>query len=78
MNEKTTIERLNLLFCELFDDDSIVITLDTAAADIDGWDSIMQIHLLTAIESDFHIKFSIHEVIEFQNVGDIIHAIQSK
>lgn len=69
---------LQEIFRKNFDDDTITISRKTTAADIEEWDSLEQINLLTAIESKFKIKFKLSEVSHLENVGDMIDVISQK
>lgn len=74
--ERTEIfERLNLVFREVFDDDSITVTETTTAADISGWDSLMHITLIAEVEEEFDIKFPMKSVVGMKNVGDMADVI---
>ncbi|MBU5636005.1 acyl carrier protein [Geomonas sp. Red69] len=74
----TTMERLNAIFCEVFDDDDLEIAPEMTAADVDGWDSLSHINLIVAVESAFKIRFNQRELLTFKNVGDLLHSIESK
>lgn len=74
----TVIEKLNSIFCYVFEDDSIRITPETTANDIDAWDSLSHVNLIVAIESMFRIKFSQKELVSFKNVGDLLQSIEGK
>ena len=74
--ERTEIfERLNSVFRDVFDDDSITVTEATTAADIDGWDSLMHITLISAVEDEFDISFNMKDVVKMKNVGDMADII---
>ncbi|MCR5343596.1 MULTISPECIES: acyl carrier protein [unclassified Butyrivibrio] len=75
MGREEIFERLNEVFREYFDDDSITVTDDTTAADIEDWDSLEHINLLVAIEREFDIKFTMGETSEMKNVGEMVTAI---
>jgi acyl carrier protein len=62
--------RLERVFREVFDDESIVITPETTAADIDGWDSLEHINLIVAVEREFDVKFRTGEITGLKNVGE--------
>ena len=51
MGREEIFERLNDVFREYFDDDSITVTDDTTAADIEDWDSLEHINLLLQLKS---------------------------
>ena len=75
MERVEIFEKLNDVFREYFDDDSIIVTDATTAADIDDWDSLEHINLLVAIEREFGIKFTLGETSEMKNVGEMVTAI---
>jgi acyl carrier protein len=70
--------RLNQVFCKVFKDDSIVISDDTTAKDIEKWDSLTHLILISTTESEFGIKFKLKELIAMKNVGDFMTSIHSK
>ena len=72
------LDRLNVIFCQVFDDDDIKITPTTTANDVDGWDSLSHVNLIVTIESKFNIRFSQKELLTFKNVGDLLNSIRSK
>ena len=75
MNREEIFERLNTVFREYFDDDSITVDDATTAADIEDWDSLEHINLLVAIEREFGMKFTMGETSEMKNVGEMVTAI---
>jgi len=72
------LDRLNVIFCEVFDDDDIKIAPEMTANDVDGWDSLSHVNLIVAIETKFNIRFNQKELLTFKNVGDLLKCIQSK
>lgn len=72
------IDRLNEIFCEVFDDDDIKISPQMTANDIDGWDSLSHVNLIVTIETKFNFRFSQKELLTFKNIGDLLNSIQSK
>ena len=75
MSRTDIFEKLTEVFRDVFDDDSIVISDATTAADIDGWDSLTHITLLAAVEDEFGVKFSMKAVQHLQNVGELADLI---
>ena len=47
----------------------------TCADDIEDWDSLEQINLLTAIEKKFNIKFKLSDVRGLKDVGDLLDLV---
>ena len=78
MDRNEIFERLNDVFRDVFDDDTITVTDSTTAADIDGWDSLMHITLISAVEDEFDIKFDMKSVVAMKNVGDMADIIEQE
>lgn len=74
----TTMETLDGVFRQVFDDDTIEITPETTADDVDGWDSLSHVNVILAVESKFRIRFTSKEILGFRNVGDMMKCIEGK
>jgi acyl carrier protein len=59
----------------LFADDSIVLTENTTAADIDGWDSFNHLSVIVATETEFGIKLTAREMDKMTKVADLVEII---
>ena len=68
MDRNEIYERLKAVFEDVFDEE-IDISDDTTAADVDGWDSLTHISLISAVEDEFGIRFNMKAVQELKNVG---------
>jgi acyl carrier protein len=71
-------EQLTKVFREVFADDSIVLSDNLTANDVDGWDSLSHVNLMIAIELEFGIEFKQNEIQKFANVGELKKSIESK
>lgn len=71
-----TLEKLNEVFQDVFDDDELAVELDTTAEDVDGWDSLQHVTLLLNVEKAFAVKFSSSEIAGLKNVGDLVTLIE--
>jgi acyl carrier protein len=65
------LAQLNEIFREVFEDDDLVITRETTAKDVEGWDSLMHVTLVVNVERAFGIRFSSAEVAALKNVGEL-------
>lgn len=74
----TTLEALEPVFQEVFDDNSIHLTRTTTADDIDEWDSLTHMNLVIALELKFKIKFALGELQTLRNVGEMLDLINKK
>ena len=71
-------KKLNEVFCDVFDDPDIRVNDSTTAADIDGWESLTHITLISSVENAFDISFSMKEVVKMKNVGEMVDRIEEK
>ncbi len=78
MTEAEIYSQLTTIFRDLFDDEAIVLTPETTAADIEDWDSFNHINLIVAVEQKFGIKFKTAELEEMHNVGHLVAMIEKK
>lgn len=78
MNKMEILQRVNRIFKDVFDDDTLVITYATTADDIEDWDSLIHITLVVSIEKEFNIKFTVDEAMGFKDVGEMIDVIAEK
>ncbi|MCR4695692.1 MAG: acyl carrier protein [Lachnospiraceae bacterium] len=77
--ERTDIyAKLNEIFRDVFDDESITVNDNTTANDIEDWDSLEHINLVVAVENCFKIKFNMGEVAVLKNVGEMVDLISAK
>lgn len=75
MDKKEILAKLNEIFQEIFDDETLIITESTTAQDIEDWDSFAHINLMAVIEQSFQVKFTMEEAFGMKNVGEMIDAI---
>lgn len=75
MSREEVYEKLNAIFQEVFDDEDITVNDATVSKDIEGWDSLMHITLVETVEDEFDVKFSMKDVVEMKNVGQMVDLI---
>ena len=78
MTHNEIMEKVQRIFREVFDDDTLVIEDSTNSSDIEDWDSLEHITLVVSIEKEFGLKFDLKEVNELANVGEMVDLIASK
>lgn len=76
MNRETITEKLNEIFADIFDNKDICISNETTSSDIDGWDSLTHLTLISQVEKSFGIRFRMKDVIGMKNVGEMIDIIE--
>ena len=70
--------KLQPIFQDVFDDESLDICRESSGETIDDWDSLAQINLISAIEQEFGIRFTLGELETLEDVGDMIDLMENK
>ena len=78
MNRAEIKNRLTEIFQDVFDDDDITLTDNTCADDIEDWDSLEHINLISAVESTFKMMFEMKEVSTMKNLGEMVSIIEER
>lgn len=78
MTPEEVFESMHDVFKAVFSNNGILITRETTARDVDGWDSFAHMNLIVALEKKFGIKFRLTELQELKSVGDMMDFIEKK
>lgn len=78
MENNEIIVKLTAIFHEVFEDNSIVLRDDMTAADVENWNSLTHMLMITKVEETFSIKFKLRELNKLKNVGDLCTTIAEK
>ena len=64
-------DRLEEVFRQVFDNDTLALRDEMKAADIEGWDSVAHINLMFGIEQAFGVRFKGNELADMKNIGEL-------
>ena len=78
METNEIVSRLTPIFRDVFNDDALVVNQGMTAADVPTWDSLSNINMIIAVEKAFGVKFSIKDVRNLKNVGELLDLIKRK
>ena len=78
MEKNEIVSRLTPIFRDVFNDDALVVSDGMTAADVPTWDSLSNINMIIAVEKAFGVKFSIKDVRDLKNVGELLALIKRK
>ncbi|HWB95740.1 MAG TPA: acyl carrier protein [Bryobacteraceae bacterium] len=78
MDSAAIIHDLQPIFADILDLPDLQLHPGSSAANVEGWDSLAHIHLIVAIEKHYKIKFSLAELQELRNVGEMADLIRKK
>lgn len=76
MTRQEIYEKLNQVFTDVFDED-IQVSDETTAADIEDWDSLTHITLISEVEDTFGMKFAMKDVLGMKNVGEMADILEN-
>jgi len=77
MNRQDILSQVNEIFCDVLDNEDIVLNDSVTADDIEEWDSLSHIQLIVAIEKAFNVKFTSKEILRWENVGQLIDSVEN-
>jgi acyl carrier protein len=78
MKEEEITVKLKCVFQKVLGEKDITITREMTAQDMEEWDSLRHIQLISEVERAFGIKFKLREVLGMKNVGDLTDLIHIK
>ena len=78
MTDPEIYTALNDVFRQVLEDDSLELTPETTADDVDGWDSMNHIFIVVELEKRFGVKFQAAEMEELKNVGELASLVKQK
>ena len=78
MEKSEIVEKLTVVFHEVFNDNTIVLRDDMTAADVKNWDSLTHMMMITKVEELFGIRFKLKELNKLKNVGNLFDIIAEK
>jgi acyl carrier protein len=77
MNRQQIFTRIKAISKKIFGE-STVITEETASTDIEKWDSMNHVILISTIEKEFAVTFDIMEIIGITTIGNFVDLIEKK
>lgn len=78
MTREEIISKLTEIFHDVFNDENIVLRDDMTAHDVEKWDSLTHMLMISKVEETFGIRFKLKELNKLKQVGDLIEIIGSK
>ncbi len=75
MERNEILKKITEIARDVFDNDEVELTEQTTAADVEEWDSLSHLSLISDIEREFGIRFTLSEISGSKNVGEFIDAL---
>ena len=78
MNKEDIFSNVSIILKDTFDNQELSISNETNAEDIDEWDSLSHIELISNIEKHFKVRFALGELQDLRNIQDMVELIDKK
>lgn len=66
------------IFRDIFDEDDMIIEDKTNSEGIEDWDSLNHVNLVSAIEKEFKIRFTLGDLMRLKDVGAMVDLMIEK
>lgn len=77
--EKITIkEKIKLILNSVLNHDDFEMSDDLSAKDVDGWDSLTHMMIITEIETLFQVRFKLRELNKLSDMGNLVQLVKEK
>ncbi|MDO7172572.1 acyl carrier protein [Mariniflexile sp. AS56] len=78
MTREDVLTKVTSAFATILEHNNFKLTDTTTTDDVDGWESITHMMIISEIEKVFSIKFKLMDLMNMNNVGDLLDVIQSE
>ena len=69
------VQKIQTIFREVFDEPDLILNDDLDANQLDMWDSLTHVDMLTMVEEEFDLEIPFEKAMEFNTAGDLIKYI---
>lgn len=78
MQKKEILAKLQDIFCDILDNEDIILENSTTADDIEEWDSLAHVQIVTEVEKVFGVKFTSYEITSWIDIEELVDCIAKK
>lgn len=78
MERTEIIEKVRKILVDVLKHENFEMKDSLSASDVDGWDSLTHMIIVTEIEKVFGIKIKLRELNKLNNMGDLLELVSSK
>ena len=75
MDRDEILKQLSLIFEEVLKQPGLKIDYNMSADDIDCWDSLSNMTIISEIEKKWNVHFKLRDIVRMKNIGDMIDVI---
>ncbi|MFH6769235.1 acyl carrier protein [Gaetbulibacter aquiaggeris] len=78
MTREEILVKVTTAFSNILEHNNFKLTDTTTADDVDGWESITHMMIISEIEKTFNIKFKLMDLMNMNSIGDLLNSIESE
>ena len=75
MEKAEILQQLTLIFEQVLKRSDLKIDYNMSAEDIDEWDSLTNMTIISEIEKKWGVHFKLRDIVRMKNIGDMIDVI---
>jgi acyl carrier protein len=78
MNRSEILEKIGIILTSVLGHDNFELQENLSAKDVDGWDSLTHMIIITEIEAKFEVRFKLKELNKLNNMGNHLDLVSNK
>lgn len=78
MEKIDIVEKLTEIFRKVFNDSNLIVSEEMTANDVERWDSLTHMLMITEVEKKFDVKFKLKDLNKMKNVGNLIEILEER
>ena len=75
MEKEEILQQLTLIFEQVLKRSDLKIDYNMSAEDIDEWDSLTNMTIISEIEKKWGVHFKLRDIVRMKNIGEMIDVI---
>lgn len=75
MDRNEVFEKVIAICKDVFDNENLTLSETSCAAEVEEWDSLTHLSIISDLEDEFDISFTLDEINNSKNLGDLVSAI---
>jgi acyl carrier protein len=78
MTENNILGRVQDVLRDVLQQPNLVITRESSAASVKGWDSLAHVDFIWNVQHEFSVRFALGELQDLKNVGHLVDLVAQK
>ncbi len=78
MDEKILLEKTISIVKDVLQNKNLTLNASSSSKDVDGWDSLRHVMIISEVEKEFAISIDFMEVLEIKTIGDICTSVSKQ